>query len=163
MTSSLKHQSSTLLPLFHEEIRSPVMVKYLMNVVITATFKLNNDPTPVITADQPVYTISKQIQWRFANTHGHKVIIMMGALHIEMMLLNILGKWLVNSGWADTLVQAGVTSKGIAETCSTFCHVKRARFAHEITIVVLHTQQGQAYIKYCEETQEHVKFPHTQT
>src|SRR6218665_2375511 len=137
---------STLLPLFHQEIASPAMVKHLMDIVMAATSKLNKDQTPVFTGDQPVYTISRQIQWHFRNTHGEdNVMVMMGALHIEMMVLNILG----NSRWTDVLVNAGVTSVGVAETCLTASHAKRA---HEVSIVTLSSLQELAYSKYCEES-----------
>src|SRR6218665_3211292 len=71
-----------------------------------------------------------------------------------MMVLNILGKWLVNSWWTDVLVNAGVTSVGVAETCLTASHVKRARYAHEVSVVALSSLQELAYrySKYCEES-----------
>lgn len=149
---------STLLPLFSEEIASPSMIKHLMDVVISITLKLNRDQTPVITGDQPVYAIAKQIQWRFPNSHGeNKVLVMMGGLHIEMMIINLLGKWLLKSGWTETLANAGVASVGVAETCLTSSHVKRARYAHEVTIVALNILQEEAYKKYCEGLPEQYK------
>ena len=37
---------------------------------------------------------------------------MLGALHIEMVLLSCLGDWLQDSGWTTALSNAGVTSSG---------------------------------------------------
>lgn len=111
---------------------------------------------PKYEGDQPA--IAKQIQWRFPNTHGeNKLLVMMGALHIEMMVINLLGKWLSQSGWTETLTNAGVASVGVAEACLTSSHVKRARYAHEVTIVALNTLQEEAYRKYCIELYDQEK------
>ena len=45
--------------------------------------------SPVITADQPVYPLAKQVQWIHPNRFKNFVWIM-GPLHIEMALLNAL-------------------------------------------------------------------------
>ena len=37
---------------------------------------------------------------------------MLGALHIEMVLLSCHGDWLQDSGWTTALSNAGVTSSG---------------------------------------------------
>ena len=47
---------------------------------------------------------------------------------------------------------AGVASVGVAETCLTASHVKRARYAHEVSIVALSSLQELAYSKYCQES-----------
>ena len=42
--------------------------------------KLKLDQLLVITADQPIYAIVKQVQWLYPG--DHKVLFMMGPLHI---------------------------------------------------------------------------------
>ena len=51
-----------LMPLFTESAHSPAMVKYAMNIIAKATQHVNNGQIPVITMDQPLFTIGKRIQ-----------------------------------------------------------------------------------------------------
>ena len=59
-----------------------------MNVVRRATEHLNPGQISVIAMDQPLYAITKCIQWTWRDTgHGEdKYIVIMGGLHIEMAL-----------------------------------------------------------------------------
>ena len=53
--------TSILLPLINESINSPVMVKHCMVVVHRTIQDINPSQVPVITVDQPVYALRKQI------------------------------------------------------------------------------------------------------
>ncbi len=59
-----------LLPLFPDDSKSVAMMKHAMDVVRKATGILNEGQTPVITCDQPLYKIAKEIQWSYPQTHG---------------------------------------------------------------------------------------------
>ena len=84
--------TSVLLPLINESINSPTMVKHCMVVVQRTIQDINHSQVPVITADQPVYALLKQIQWKYPNTFGKdSFVIMMGGLHLEMAMLAVLG------------------------------------------------------------------------
>ena len=62
---------------------------------------------PIITVDQPLYTLAKQIQWSWPASHGDdQFAVMFGGLHIEMAALKALGDLLENSGWTGALIQA---------------------------------------------------------
>ncbi len=48
--------------------------------------------TPVMTVDQPLYAIAKEIQWKKVDELGeHCFVVMMGDLHIEMTFMKCLG------------------------------------------------------------------------
>ena len=50
---------------------------------------------PIVTGDQPVYAIGKQVQWLYPSEYGEdKLLLMMGPLHIEIAFLNATGDWL---------------------------------------------------------------------
>ena len=49
------------MPLLQESINSPAIVRHCMSVIQGVTKKLNPEQSTVITADQPVYTLGKQI------------------------------------------------------------------------------------------------------
>ena len=56
-----------------------------------ATEHVNPGQFPVLTVDQPLYAIAKEIQWSWPSTYGEeKYVVLMGGLHIEIALLNVL-------------------------------------------------------------------------
>ena len=68
------------------------MVRHTMDTIDQVHKKLKLDQPLVIIADQPVYAIGKQVQWLYPEECGeHKVLMIMGPLHIEMNFLNLLG------------------------------------------------------------------------
>ena len=79
-----------LLPILPESINTPTTVRHFSKIIAKLTKELNPDQVPIITADQPVYALVKQVQWLYPHVFGN-IIWMMGPLHIEMMLLNIMG------------------------------------------------------------------------
>ncbi len=69
------------MPLINENINSLAMVKHTMKLIKRAVDNLNKDQTPVVTADQPVYALGKQVQWHFVHDYGEdKFVFMMGGL-----------------------------------------------------------------------------------
>ncbi len=72
-----------------------------------------NRASAVITVDQPLYTLAKQIQWNWPVTHGEdSFVVMFGGLHIEMTAMKMIGDLLTDSGWSGALVKANVASPG---------------------------------------------------
>ena len=93
------------------------MIRHSMDVVKTAVKVLNPGQVPIITCDQPLYTLAKQIQWSWPTTHEEDhFIVMFGGLHIEMAALKTLGDLLKCSGWTGALVQAGIATPGTADS-----------------------------------------------
>ena len=67
----------------------------------------------MIGLDQPLYALAKKIQWYQPSLYGEKkLVLMLGALHIEMVMLSCIGDWLEDSGWTIALSNSGVTSSG---------------------------------------------------
>ncbi|CAL8275406.1 unnamed protein product [Arctogadus glacialis] len=96
-----------LLPLFPDDSKSVGMIRHSMDVIKQAVMEVNPGQTPVITVDQPLYTISKQIQWTWPSTYGEDhFVIILGGLYIEMAGLKVIGDWLEDAGWMEALVQS---------------------------------------------------------
>ena len=92
------HQESTvpppaiyaLLPLFLDSAHSVAMIRHSTDIVKAAVQHLNPGQVPIITADQPLYTIIKEIQWTWPNIYGEdRFVVMFGGLHIEMSILKV--------------------------------------------------------------------------
>ena len=60
---------------------------------------INSGQIPVIAFDQPLYTIAKQIQWKWPEMYGEeKFVIMLGGFHVGKAALFTVGNWLKGSG-----------------------------------------------------------------
>ena len=102
-------------------------------MIKSAVDHLNPGQTPVITFDQPLYALAKQVQWKWPGEYGEdKYVLMFGGLHIEMAVLKTLGDWLRDSGWVQALVQADIA--GISDSFLQATHVVPTRRAHQVTV-----------------------------
>lgn len=137
-------------PLFPDKAASPSMIKHAMQLTMQGTEFLNPGQTGVLGADQPIYAIAKQLQWTFPDTLGEdKLVLMMGALHIEDKAHQMIGKLLRDSGWTTTISQAQVLTSGRAQSALDENHIKRTRYAHQVSLMALHLLKHKAYSAYC--------------
>jgi hypothetical protein len=124
---------SSLLPLFYEKSATPAMIKHGMDVQRQATEFLNPGQIPVTTLDQPLFAIAKCVQWKWPETHGEKVhVVMLGGLHTEMALWNTLGDILDGSGWTTAITESDVASSGVADSLLKVSHLTRTRYSNYI-------------------------------
>jgi hypothetical protein len=118
------------------------------------TETLNSGQTPVLGADQPLYAIAKQLQWSFPDKVGEdKLVVMMGALHIEDKMHQMMGKLLRDSGWSNILTQAQVLTSGRAQSVLDEHHIKRTRYAHQVSVMALYLLRQTSYSEYCSSVQ----------
>eukprot|EP00058_Branchiostoma_floridae_P021206 XP_002606696.1 hypothetical protein BRAFLDRAFT_72537 [Branchiostoma floridae] len=143
---------TSLLPLFRDPAHSVATIRHVMDKVMETVTFLNPGQIPVMTADQPIYALAKQIQWHWPEQYGEdKFIMMFGGLHIELAALRSVGTILQGSGWTWALVEAGVASSGTAESFLSAASITRTRQAHQITACSLYQLMKAAYSDYCTE------------
>ena len=136
-----------LLPLFYEKSATPAMIKHGMDVERQAIQFLNPGQIPITSFDQPLFALATFVQWKWPDTHGEKVhVIMIGGLHTEMALWNTLGDVLEGSGWAAALTQADVASSGTADSYLKATRLTRTRHAHQVTLLTLHKLRKEAFM-----------------
>ena len=145
LSSKCNYSISQLLPLIPDSVNSPATVRHCTTIIKAITEKLNPGQIPVITADQPVYALGKQVQWTYPDEIGN-VMWMMGPLHIEMLFLNIIGDWLNGSGWIEVYEKSTVSTAGKIESFLSGKHVKRSRYAHQVTLATLLHLAWKAYM-----------------
>ena len=128
------------------------MICHSINIIKKATKRLNPGHNVVITFDQPLYALAKQIQWKWPDTYGeNEVVIVLGGLHIKMGVYKVLGHWLENNGWLSALIEANVTTAGRANSMIDGSHVTRTRWAHQVTVASLSILQRKAYTNLMEQ------------
>ena len=138
---------SHLLPLIQEPVTCPATVRHAVHIIRKITGKVNPGQMSVVTGDQPVYALGKQLQWKFPEEFGD-TIWMLGPLHIEQMFLKLIGEWLEKSGWVEVYDYALINPNGKADsflTCSGGAGIKRARYAHQLTLAALSTLANEAF------------------
>ena len=134
-TSVPTESPSAILPIFRESASSPMMVNHAMYIAIAVTNHLNPGQTPVIVADQPLFTVMKKLQRRYPETVGeHKMVIMLGAMHIEKMLWEVNGSWFEGSGWKTAVTNSRVASSGVVDSFIGVSHLTRTRYMHQVSI-----------------------------
>ena len=89
---------SVMMPLWQDQARSVATIKHAMAIIRDAVAFLNPGQTPVIAADQPLYALTKQMQWKWPEHGEDKFVIMFGGLHIEMAALILIGTLLRGNG-----------------------------------------------------------------
>ena len=112
------------------------MWQHAMDKIKERLAYLNPDQIPVITADQPIYAVLKQVQWQWPEQYGErKFVIMFGGIHIEMAALKSIGTLLQSSGCTSAIAEADIASSGTAESFFSASSVTctRTRKAHQIT------------------------------
>ena len=113
--SSYKPAIISILPLFVENGHSTAMTLHAINLIMSAVKYVNPAQLPTIAFDQPLFAPVKNIQWELPNAHGEDhLVVMFGALHVEMAAFKALGKWLTGSGWTEVLFNAGVAMLGVS-------------------------------------------------
>ena len=93
---------------------------------------MNPSQKVIITADQPVYALGKQVQWMYEEKFSN-MLWLMGPLHIEMGFLNAIGGFLKDSGWIEMFEKANLSTPGRIESFLNGKKVKRCRYAHQIS------------------------------
>ncbi len=76
---------TSLLPLLCDGAYSVATVRHSRDIAKDAISHLNPNQVPVITADQPIYAVAKQVQWHWPDRYGEdRSVVMFGGLHIQM-------------------------------------------------------------------------------
>ena len=88
---------SSLMPLLRDKAHNVATIKHCLEKIKAAVSFLNPTQSPIVTVDQPLLALAKQIQWTWPNEFEHFVFIL-GGSHIELTLLKLIGQILSNSG-----------------------------------------------------------------
>ena len=131
------------------------MICHAIEVISRAVRYLIPSQVPVITFDELLFALAKQVKWQWPERFGErKLIVMFGGLLVELTAQKAIGKWIEDSGWTGALVQSGIASSGIADSFLKGSHVSKTRRAHQITACPLKILMLKAYDLYCDVVEE---------
>ncbi|KAL7395746.1 hypothetical protein ABVT39_022389 [Epinephelus coioides] len=154
ITEATSHppSKSYMLPLFTESPTSHTMAWHAMKVLRQTISYLNPGQTPVMVADQPLFTLAKKLQWKFplAELGEDSFLVTLGPMHTEKMLWSVSGDWLDGSRWTTALTNSGISTSGKAQAFISVHHICRTRYMHQVSVATLYVLMKTAYDQYME-------------
>ncbi|KAJ8355070.1 hypothetical protein AAFF_G00101580 [Aldrovandia affinis] len=109
-----------------------------MDAVKNAVEHLNPGQTPVVTFDQPLFALAKQIQWKWPESYGEdQIVVIFGGLHIEMVALKTLGTGCKGVVGCKHLCKPRLRQQG-QQTHSCEHPMSCTRRAHQVTAAALY-------------------------
>ena len=107
-----------------------------MEIVEKTTQLLNPGQICVDESDQPVYKLSKELQWRFPDRFGpEKYFYLFGSLHLEKSILLLCGSLIEGSGLDKIMASCGVSIVG-TDSLVSVNHIKRAKYCIQVAAYV---------------------------
>ena len=125
------------MPLLRDQAHDVATIKHSLDMIKKAVSFLNPTQSHVVTVDQPLFALAKQIQWTWPNKYRQFVFIL-GGLHIEMTVLKMIGQILSNSGWISVIEGSGVASYGTAQSMLHASNITKTRRALQVTVCALY-------------------------
>ena len=75
-----------------------------------------------------------------------KLVVTMGALHIEDKMHLVIGKLQRDTGWVIILSQVEVLTSGREQSMLYEHHIKRTMYAYQVSLVALYMLKQNAYV-----------------
>ena len=132
---------NTILPLLRDKVSTFNMQAHLMQLNMKWTAILNPGQTPVDVRDQPVYALTKELQFRHPGIFSQYFPIF--GLHIEQCLLVIHGQLIEGSGLVQILTENKFSMIGLSAVVDVN-NIKRARYTLQITLCALFIKLSEA-------------------
>ena len=117
-----------------------------MNIISNTINTLNPGETPVDTADQAVFALTKELMIRFPDKFGpDKYFCLFGSLHTEKSLLIICGQVVKGSGLDEIMCTCCLSIVG-ADSLVTVNDIKRATYCLQVGARVIYSKLKHAHI-----------------
>ena len=126
------------MPLLLENAHAIALLSRVMNLVKEAVEHLNPDQTPVLTMDQPLSAIAKEIQWLWPDSfsnNNYVIMIGVGGGSGGVFMFEMAGR-VVEWFWVAKCNHNYWNS--VAESFVKACCLAKTRHAHQVTAESLH-------------------------
>ena len=137
---------SAIFPLLKDVVHTPQMQHHLIKLCIDYTKTLNpQQVTAVDCSDQPIYALSKIIQWQYPEFAFPMYFALFGALHIEKEALIANGNLVAGTGFDEILGDAAIDTVGIQTATVDVNHIHKARYSVQLSVVSIYTCLKEAH------------------
>ena len=90
-------------------------------------------------SDQPIYAISKIIQWKYPEFAFPKYFALFGVLHFEKELLIANGHLVAETGLDEILGDTSIDTAGLQTATVDVNHIHKARYSVQLSVVSIYT------------------------
>ena len=138
---------NAILPMINKEVHRLDTMYHVMNLNKKITNFLNPSETPVNTCDQPVYALTKTIQWMYPETLGSgKYLSILGGFHIEQSALVMHGEIIKGSGLEKSFSSNDISIIGTSAVVDVN-NIKRTRYCLQVAACALFQKLKDAYVQ----------------
>ena len=108
-----------------------------MEIIKKTINYLNPGQTPVDVCDQPVYALTKKIQWRYPDKFGNSsYFCLFGGLHFEQCILTIHGELIKGSGLENVISNIDMSVTGTVSVVNGN-HIKQSRYRLQTSLCAM--------------------------
>ena len=136
---------NTILPLLRAPVHTIDTQYHCMNIIKNTIGRLNPSQTPVDTCDQPVYALTKQLQWR-CQLEFESYFSMFAGMHIKQSMQDVHADIIRGSGLPEVLKISSLSITG-TDAVININHLKRVRYCIQVIVCVIYKKMKEAYFK----------------
>ena len=114
------------MPLIREKVHTLATQIHCMKIIKETIKAINDGQTPIDVCNQPVYALTKEVQWKFPNLFKD-YFTLFGGLHVEKCLLVIHGQYTTGSELSMLLGKSNLSIIGLENTLVNANDIKCAR------------------------------------
>ena len=134
-----------ILPMINKQVHTLETQHHVMSLNKKMTNFLNPSQTPVDTGDQPVYALTKTIQWLYPHNFGQGMYMsILGGLHIEQSVLVMHGELIKGSGLNNVLDINDLSIIGTSAAVDVN-DIKRARYCLQVAACAIYRKLKDAH------------------
>ena len=127
----------TILPIINKEVHRLNTQFHCMKIIKDTINGVNPGQTPVDLCDQPIYALTKQIQWRIPEEF-REYFSLFGLLHIEKSLLLVHNDFIKRSGLPEVLGVCNLSVSRLENTMVYVSDIKNVRCALQVSACAIH-------------------------
>ena len=118
-----------------------------MNIIADTIKYINPGQIPIDTCDQPVFALTKEVQWRYPEKFSDvQYFSILGGLHIEQSLLVVHGEVVSGSGLAEILENNDLSLIGTSTAILDVNNIKRSRYCLQVSLCAIYKKLKEAHI-----------------
>ena len=138
--------TSSILPLIKEPVHTLRAQFHCINIIKSTISSINPGQIPVERCDQPVYALTKEIQWRYPNNFSdNQYFAIFGGLHIEKSLLGIHGELIAGSGLAEILEVTDLSTIGVSTASLDVSDINQSRYCMQVSLCAIYHKLKEAH------------------
>ena len=138
---------NAIMPMINKPVHTIETQYHIMSINKKTTNFLNVSQTPIDVSDQPVYALTRTIQWKYPGEFGlGHYFSFLGGLHIEQQCLVLHGELINGSGIKEILSTTDLSIIGTSVAVDVN-DIKRARYCLQVVTSAIYMKLKDAYKK----------------